>query len=65
MARMVERGNEQRVVVEYLEGKKQLGRARRRWKDKIEADFIAIVWDGRAVFIWFRIWTCNLFLLTR
>jgi hypothetical protein len=33
-------------LVEYLEGKRQLERARRRWKDKIEVDFIEIGWNG-------------------
>ena len=33
-------------MVEYLEGKRQLGRARRRWKDKIEVGYIEIGWDG-------------------
>jgi hypothetical protein len=33
-------------LVEYLEGKRQLERAMRRWKDKIEVDFIEIGWDG-------------------
>jgi hypothetical protein len=33
-------------LVEYLEGKRQLGRARRRCKDKIEVGFIEIGWDG-------------------
>ena len=46
MARMGEPGNVQRVLVECLEGKRQLGRARRRWKDKIEVNFIEIRWDG-------------------
>jgi len=33
-------------LVECLEGKRQIGRERRRWKDKIEVDFIEIRWDG-------------------
>jgi len=33
-------------LVECLEGKRQIGRERRRWKDKIEVDFIEIRWDS-------------------
>ena len=46
MAGIGETGNVQRVLVECLEGKRQLGRARRRWKDKIKVDFIEIRQDG-------------------
>jgi hypothetical protein len=41
------------------EGKRPLGRPRRRWKDNIKTDLREIGWDGM-VWIglkWLRIWT--------
>ena len=38
IARMEERGDINRVLVRKTEGKRPLGRPRRRWKDNIEMD---------------------------
>jgi hypothetical protein len=35
-----------RILVEKPEGKKPLGRPRRRWVDNIKMDLREIVWDG-------------------
>jgi hypothetical protein len=39
--------NAYRILVEKLEGKRPLGRPRRRWVDNIKMDFREIGWDGR------------------
>jgi hypothetical protein len=53
------KGNAYRILVGKLEGKRPLGRTRRRWVDNIKIDFREIrrdgmVWTGS---IWFRIGT--------
>jgi hypothetical protein len=43
---MVERMNAYRILVENPEGKRPLGRPRRRWVDNIKIDLREIRWDG-------------------
>jgi hypothetical protein len=43
---MGETRNAYRILVEKLEGKRPLGRPRRRWVDNIKMDLIEIGWDG-------------------
>ena len=55
VARMGEKGGVYRVLVGKLEGKRPLGRPRRRWEDNIMMDIQEVgcgVWIGS---IWFRI----------
>jgi hypothetical protein len=57
VARMGEGRNVYRVLVEKPEGKRRLGRPRRRWKDGIKMNLREIglgVWSG---FTWLRIGT--------
>jgi hypothetical protein len=54
---MWEMRNVYRILVGKPEGKKPIGRPRRRWEDNIKMDLMEIgfgVWIG---FIWFRIGT--------
>ena len=44
VARMVERRGTYRVLVRQREGKKQLGRHRRRWEDDIKIDIQEVGW---------------------
>jgi hypothetical protein len=47
------------VLVEKPEGKRPLGRPRRRWEDNIKMDFQEVgygVWTGSS---WLRIGTCG------
>jgi hypothetical protein len=44
---MGEKMNAYRILVENLEGKRPLGRPRRRWVDNIKMDLREIGWDGR------------------
>jgi hypothetical protein len=41
-----EKRNAYRILVGKPEGKKPLGRSRRRWVDKIKIDLREIGWDG-------------------
>jgi hypothetical protein len=41
-----EKGNAYRILVGKPEGKRQLGRRRRRWADNIKMDLRDIGWDG-------------------
>jgi hypothetical protein len=41
-----EKRNARRLLVEKLEGKRPLGRTRRRWIDKVETDLGKIGWNG-------------------
>jgi hypothetical protein len=43
---MGEERNLQKVLVEKLEGKRPLGRPRRRWEDGIEVDLRGIGWES-------------------
>jgi hypothetical protein len=45
-ARIGETRNIYRILVGKLEGKKQLGRHRRRWEDNIKMDLRDIGWGG-------------------
>jgi hypothetical protein len=46
VARIGEKRNTYRILVGKPEGKRPLGRPRRRWVDNITIDFIEIGWDG-------------------
>jgi hypothetical protein len=46
VARIWERRNAYRILVGNPEGKRPLGRLRRRWVDNIKMDFREIGWDG-------------------
>jgi hypothetical protein len=46
IARMTEKRNIYRILVGKPEGKRQLGRPRRRWVDHIKIDLRDIGWDG-------------------
>jgi hypothetical protein len=46
VARMREKRNAYRILVEKPEGKKPLGRPRRMWLDNIKMDLRKIGWDG-------------------
>jgi hypothetical protein len=43
---MGEKRNAYRILVGTPEGKRSLGRPRRRWVDNIKMDLREIVWDG-------------------
>jgi hypothetical protein len=46
VAGMGERRNAYRILVGKLEGRRPLGRPRRRWVNNIKMDFREIGWDG-------------------
>jgi hypothetical protein len=46
VARIGENRNEYRILVGKPEGKRPLGRLRRRWVNKIKMDLREITWDG-------------------
>jgi hypothetical protein len=46
-----------RVLVGRPEGKRPLGRPRRRWKDNIKMDLRETGIDGRTGFGWLGIWS--------
>jgi hypothetical protein len=46
VARMGEKRNADRILVGKPEGKRPLGRPRRRWVDNIKMDLREIGWDG-------------------
>jgi hypothetical protein len=46
VARMGEKRNAYRILVGNPEGKRPLGRPRRRWVDNIKIDLREIGWDG-------------------
>jgi hypothetical protein len=45
-ARMGEKRNACRILAGKPEGKRPLGRPRRRWVDNIKMDLVEIRWDG-------------------
>jgi hypothetical protein len=45
VARMEEKRNAYRLLVRKLEGKRPLGRQRRRWVDNIRRDFVEMRWS--------------------
>jgi hypothetical protein len=48
VARMGEGRGAYRILVERLEGKRPIGRPRRRWEDNIKMDLQKVAWDGLA-----------------
>jgi hypothetical protein len=46
-ARIGERRNAYKILVGKPEGKRPLGRPRRRWVDNIKIDLREVGWDGR------------------
>jgi hypothetical protein len=46
VARMGEKRNAYSILVEKSEGKRPLGRPRRKWVDNIKMDLREIVWNG-------------------
>jgi hypothetical protein len=46
VARMEEKRNAYRILVEKPEGRRPLGRPRRRWVDNIKIELREIGWDG-------------------
>jgi hypothetical protein len=54
---MGERSDANRFLVGKYEGKRPLGRLRRRWADNIKMDFPEVGWRHGLVLIWFRIGT--------
>jgi hypothetical protein len=44
-ARMVKKRNAYRILVGKPEGKRPIGRPRRRWADNIKTDFRKVGWD--------------------
>jgi hypothetical protein len=57
VTRMSKKTNMYAILVGNPEGKRPLGRSRRRWKDNIKIDLKAIGWEGGRVwsgFIRFR-----------
>jgi hypothetical protein len=52
-----EKRNACRIFVGKPEGKRSLGRPRRRWEDNIKMDLRGIRWGGIDWLIWLRIGT--------
>jgi len=57
VARMEESRGVYRVLVGKPEGKRPLGRPRRRWEDKIKMDLQEVGWGSWTGLIWVRIGT--------
>jgi hypothetical protein len=57
VARMGEKRNAYMILVGKPEGKRPLGRPRRRWVDSIKIDLRETGWDGVDGSIWLRIGT--------
>ena len=57
MARMEERRGVHRVLVEKPEGKRPLGRPRRRWEDNIKMDLQEVGGGCKDGWSWLRIGT--------
>jgi hypothetical protein len=56
-ARMREKTHAYRVLVGRREGKRPLGRPRRRWEDNIKLDLEEVRWEAWTEFIWLMIGT--------
>jgi hypothetical protein len=54
-APMGEKGNAYRILVGKPEGKRLLGRPRRRWEDNIKMDLREIGWGGMYWIMWLKI----------
>jgi hypothetical protein len=54
VAQMGEKGNACRLLVGKLEGRRPLGRPRRRWVDNIKMDLLEIGWGG-VDWVWSRL----------
>jgi hypothetical protein len=46
-----------RILVGKSEGKRPLGRPRRRWEDNIKTDLQEVEWAALTALMWFRIGT--------
>jgi hypothetical protein len=46
-----------RILVGRPEGRRPLGRPRRRWEDNIKIDLQDVGWGAWTGLIWLRIWT--------
>jgi hypothetical protein len=57
VARMGERKGAHRALVGKLEGRRPLGRPRRRWEDNIKMDLREVGWRAWTGSIWLRIGT--------
>jgi hypothetical protein len=57
VARMGERRGAYRALVGKLEGRRPLGRPRRRWEDNIKVDLREVAWGAWTGSIWLRIGT--------
>jgi hypothetical protein len=57
VARMGERRGVYRVLVGKPEGRRPLGRPRRRWEDNIKMDLRQVGWGAQTGLIWLRIGT--------
>ena len=57
VARVVERRSVYRVLVGKYEGKRPLGRPRRRWEENIKMDLQEVVWGEWTGLIWLRVGT--------
>jgi len=62
---MGERGDVYRVSVGKPEGKRPLGRPKRKWDDNIKTDLQVQGWGARTGLIWLRTGTGGGFLWTR
>jgi hypothetical protein len=62
---MVVKRNAYRVLVRKLEGKRPLGRPRRRWVENVRMDLGEIGWDGVDKLLWLRIGSSAWLLSTR
>jgi hypothetical protein len=56
VARMEEKRNAYRILVGKPEGKRPLGRPRRRWVDNIKMDLSETGWDGMDWFDSIKCW---------
>jgi hypothetical protein len=57
IARMKERRSAYKFVVGKTEGRRPLGRPRRRWEDNIKVDLQEVGWGAWTSLIWLRIRT--------